>query len=393
MIKLVGGTFYKEKATKAKLLRFIDKAKTLSFGDESKKFEKAFAKWQGRKEAVFVNSGSSANLALIQALLNLGRLKKGDKIAFSTVTWSTNVMPIMTLGLVPIPMDVELETLNVSSQEVERVIKKHKVKAVFVTNLLGFSHDLTKIRSLCKKYKVILLEDNCESLGSIEKGTRLGNFGLASTFSFFVGHHMSTIEGGMICTDDRNLADALRVVRAHGWDRHLPKETQTYLRTKHNIDSFYGLYTFYDLGYNLRPTDINGFLGHTQLPFLPEIIARREKTFDLFAQVFDARPGLFMSLKRNHMDTLSAFAFPLICTSKVVKDRVIAACAGKIEIRPIVGGNMVLQPFFKKYFPQAHKMHPSPNATIIHALGLYLPIHPDMTAGEKQTILQTLLSV
>jgi CDP-6-deoxy-D-xylo-4-hexulose-3-dehydrase len=393
MIKLVGGTFYKEKATKAKLLRFIAKAKTLSFGEESKKFEKAFARWQGRKEAIFVNSGSSANLALIQALLNLGRLKRGDKVAFSAVTWSTNVMPLIKLGLIPVPMDIELDTLNVSSKEVEKAIRKHRVKAVFITNLLGFSHDLGNTRRVCKKHKVILLEDNCESLGSVEKGTRLGNFGLASTFSFFVGHHMSTIEGGMICTDDAELADALRMIRAHGWDRHLSAATQTALRTKHAIDSFYGLYTFYDLGYNFRPTDINGFLGNTQLPHLRDIIARREKTYALFEKAVLKQPQAFRPLARGHMDTLSAFAFPLVCTTKEVKDRVIAACAGKVEIRPIVGGNMILQPFFKKYFPQARKKHPAPNATTVHMLGLYLPIHPDMTADEKKTILQTLRSI
>ena len=393
MIKLVGGTFYKEKATKTKLLRFIDGAKTLSFGAESKKFEKAFAAWQGRKEAVFVNSGSSANLALIQALLNLGRLKKGDKVAFSAVTWSTNVMPLIKLGLVPVPMDIELETLNVSSKQVEKAIRTHKVKAVFITNLLGFSHDLTAIRRVCKKHKVILLEDNCESLGSVEKGTKLGNFGLASTFSFFVGHHLSTIEGGMICTDDAELADSLRMIRAHGWDRHLSASMQTKLRAKHAVDEFYGLYTFYDLGYNFRPTDISGFLGHTQLPNLRETVARREKTYALFEKAVLEQSQAFRPLNRRHMDTLSAFAFPLVCTTKQVKDKVIAACAGKIEIRPIVGGNMLLQPFFKKYFPKAHETHPSPNATTVHLLGLYLPIHPGMTAAEKKIILQTLLSV
>ncbi len=393
MIKLVGGTFYKEKDTKRKLLRFIEGAATLSFGKESKKFEKDFARWQGRKEAIFLNSGSSANLALIQAFLNLGRLKKGDKVAFSAVTWSTNVMPLITLGLIPVPMDVELDTLNVSSVEVEKTIRTHKVKAVFITNLLGFSHDLTRVRSMCKKQKVILLEDNCESLGSIEKGVLLGNFGLASTFSFFVGHHLSTIEGGMVCTDDTKLADALRMIRAHGWDRNLSKPVQSRLRAMHNVDSFCALYTFYDLGYNLRPTDISGFLGHIQLSHVREIVSRREKIFSLFEKVLKTRPNAFVQLRRDHMDTLSAFAFPLICTSMAVKNRVIAACAGKIEIRPIVGGNMTLQPFFKKYLPHTHRTYSSPNATIVHTRGLYLPIHPDMTAKEQKIIVQTLSSI
>jgi CDP-6-deoxy-D-xylo-4-hexulose-3-dehydrase len=393
MIRLVGGTFYKEQDTKRRLLKFIASAKQLSFGSECLAFEKKFASWQGSKDAVFFNSGSSANLALIQALLNLGRLQKGDKVAFSAVTWSTNVMPLMSSGLIPIPMDVSLDTLNVTSEEVARVIKAKKVKAVFITNLLGFSHDLENIRALCKKEKVLLLEDNCESLGSRHAGKKLGNFGVASTFSFFVGHHLSTIEGGMVCTGDKELAEALRMVRAHGWDRHLSKETQKRLRKKHGIDPFYSIYAFYDIGYNFRPSEINGFIGSLQIAHADEIVARREKTFATFAKALHGRPDAYLPFQSAHMDTLSAFAFPVLCTSRKVKDALIAACAGKIEIRPIVGGSMPHQPFFKKYYPNAHTSLSLKNATRIHELGLYLPIHPDMTAQDKKVIVDALSSV
>ncbi len=186
MIKLIKSTFYK-----------------------CELFEKNFAKWQKRKYCVFLNSGSSANLAIIQALLNLRKIKKGDKVGFSALTWSTNVMPLIQLGLQPIPIDIELETLNVSSELVGKIIKKHKIKMLFLTNLLGFCSDIDKIRSICDKSKVILIEDNCEALGTLYKGTKLGNYGLASTFSFYVGHHMSTIEGGAVCTDSERLANML----------------------------------------------------------------------------------------------------------------------------------------------------------------------------------------
>ena len=392
MIRLTAATFFNERETKKKLVRFITEAKQLSFGKECVAFEKAFAKWQGRREAVFVNSGSSANLALMQALVNVGELTRGDRVAFSAVTWSTNVMPLLSLGLVPVPMDVSLETLNVESDEVARVIKNHKVKAVFITNLLGFCHDLSRIRSLCKNDRVLLIEDNCESLGSVEGGRKLGNFGLAATCSFFVGHHLSTIEGGMICTDDRGLATALRIVRAHGWDRQLDERVQKNLRRQNRVDRFYGSYTFYDIGYNLRPMEINGFIGKVTLPYLKKSIARREKLFDSFQKTILARPDAYVPLKRSHMDTLSAFALPVICKNESVRRKLIAACEGKVEVRPIVGGDMTSQPFFKKYVPSARKKYPTPNASRIHRLGLYLPLRPDLTAKEKQVIRSTLAS-
>ena len=261
MIKLIKSTFYNEDKTKKELIKFIARAKQLSFGKECEKFEEKFAKYQERKYCVFVNSGSSANLALVQSLLNFGKIKKGDNVGFSSLTWSTNAMPLIQLGLNVVPIDVELETLNVSSKKLLDTIKKYSLKALFLTNLLGFCDDIDKIAEICQREKIILIEDNCESLGTVYKGKKLGNFGLASTFLFYVGHHMSTIEGGAICTNDKKLSDMLKLVRAHGWDRNLSLESQGKIRNKHKVNStFYSRYTFYDLGYNLRPTELNGFI-------------------------------------------------------------------------------------------------------------------------------------
>jgi len=392
MIRLIGGAFYKEKKTRKELARFIQTADRFSFSRECLKFEKDFAAWQGRKYAIFVNSGSSANLALFQALLNLGRLKRGDNVGFSAVTWSTNVMPLMNLGLTPIPIDIELSTLNIGSKEVEKAIKKHKIKALFITNLLGFSHDLGRIKKLCKKNNVLLLEDNCESLGSVEGGVKLGNFGLASTFSFYIGHHFSTLEGGMVTTDDKALADAMRLVRAHGWDRHLDEKQQKKLRSVHGIEDFHALFTFYDVAYNLRPCEIQGFLGNVQLRYADEIVRRRENTYKEFIRKASQSKGYGIP-RITHMDTISAFALPIVCSTREQKNKVIAACKGVVEIRPIVGGSMVAQPFFKKYYPKAPKEFPCPNAARVHAHGLYMPIHPDMTAKEKSIITELLSSL
>src|SRR3989338_4500365 len=277
MIKLTKYSFHNEAETKRALIDFIQNADVLSMGREVQKFEESFVQKQGRTYAVFVNSGSSANLVLFQALLNLGRLKKGARVGFSALTWSTNVMPIIQLGMVPVPIDCELDTLNVSSEILRRHIKD--LDCFFITNALWLSSDIDRIEALWKEEGVVLLEDNCESLGSKAYGKLLGNFSLASTFSFFVGHHLSTIEGGMICTDDEKLYHMLTMVRAHGWDRNLPRDAQKAIRTTYKIDDFFSKYTFYHLGYNARPTEISGFLGVSQLGFLGEIVKRRERNF------------------------------------------------------------------------------------------------------------------
>lgn len=386
MIYLIKSTFYKEEKTKRLLKDFISKASRLSFGSECLRFEGKFSKYQGRKHCIFVNSGSSANLALIQALLNTGKLKRGDKVAFSALTWSTNIMPVIQLGLIPVPIDIELDTLNVSSKTLINTIEKNKIKAFFLTNLLGFCDDIDEILAICRKKKIILIEDNCESLGTIYKGKRLGNFGIASTFSFYVGHHMSTIEGGAICTDDDSLAEELRIVRAHGWDRNLSIKGQNKMRNKFKVNStFYSRYTFYDLGYNLRPTEINGFIGNSQIIYLDEIVEKRNKNFLKLAKSIYGKTKNYYPIRYEHIDYLSNFAFPIICRSVAIRDKLVDVCDNKVEIRPIVGGDMTRQPFFLKYVKNKWE---NPNARLIHEQGLYFGNNPELTDGEIQFLIK-----
>jgi len=391
MIKLIKSTFHNEKQTKKELQSFIGSAEILSFGPECQQFERRFAKWQGRKHCVFLNSGSSANLAIIQSLLNLGKIKPGDFVGFSALTWSTNVMPLIELGLKAVPIDVDLDTLNVSSHQLEKVLEQHPLKMLFITNLLGFCDDLEKIRKICKERKIILIEDNCESLGSEYQGEKLGNFGLASSFSFYVGHHMSTIEGGAVCTDSEQLASMLRVVRAHGWDRNLSEKGQLKLRSKHKVNStFYSRYTFYDLGYNLRPTEINGFIGNTQIQYLDEIVEKRKNNFFRMAPPIYEQTDKYYPVRYDHLDLLSNFAVPVICKSTAIRDELVEKCDGKVEIRPIVGGDMLLQPFFQKHLkPSAVQ---DSNARVIHTQGLYFGNNPELTDREMDEIVHIFTS-
>lgn len=373
MIKLIKSTFYHEAWTKLRLMWFILWAKQLSFGEKCQQFEKEFSKWQERDDAVMVNSGSSANLAVVQALLNLGRLKQGDRVGFSALGWSTTVMPLIELGLQPIPIDVSIDSLNITSVPKD-------IKCLFITHLLGMCDPkLEKIMSECEKQEIIVIEDNCESMGSEYKGEKLGNFGLASTFSFYVGHHMSTIEGGMVCTDDKELARELRIVRAHGWDRNLDARTQRRIRKQKGVEtSFYSRYTFYSLGYNLRPTEIAGFLGLLQLPYIENIVDKRSSIY----RTITAKVHKYHIPNPKWMDRFSAFSLPVICKNLKERDELVKRCDGKIEVRPIVGGDLTTQPF---YGGKGMKI-----AKRIHDTGLYIGINPDMTKKDIKTIIGVL---
>jgi CDP-6-deoxy-D-xylo-4-hexulose-3-dehydrase len=295
-------------------------------------------------------------------------------------------MPLIQLGLKVVPIDIEIDTLNVSSNKLQKILQKKKIKMLFLTNLLGFCDDIDVIRKICKEEKIILIEDNCESLGTIYKGKKLGNYGLASTFSFYVGHHMSTIEGGAICTDDEEIANMLCLVRAHGWDRNLAEKTQKEIRHRHNVNSsFYSRYTFYDLGYNLRPTELNGFIGNTQVPYLNEIIQKRQDTFLEIAKKIYSQTDRFYPIRYSHIDLVSNFAFPVVCKSKEIRDELVEMCIGKLELRPIVGGDMTKQPFFDKY--EKGPFVKNSNAGLVHQQGLYFGNNPELTDEEKKKII------
>lgn len=382
MIKLIKSSFYNEKETKAALADFVLNTDIFSMNSQCAAFEAAFAKKQQRKYAVYVSNGSVANLLLIQSLLNSGKLQRGDKVGFSALTWPTNVMPLIQLGLNPVALDCDLATLNVSPETLEAHLAD--ISCLFLTNVLGFCDDLQQIRQLCDANDVLLIEDNCESLGSQQGDTLLGNYGLASTFSLFIGHHLSTIEGGMVCTDDDELYEQLVISRAHGWDRNLSPDTQKRLRARHEIDDFYAKYTFYDIASNFRPSEINGFIGNIQIKYWDEIVSRRVDNFARFSEALHSNDN-FYHYDLEHMSVISNFSMPVICKTpelaRQYRDRFIAA---DVEIRPVIAGNMTKQPFYVKYVPG--DTTPLPNSDLVHANGFYFGNNPEMTDSEINTL-------
>lgn len=376
--------FLNEHETRKALADFIMKSDRLSMDVECRKFEQKFSEYQGSREGVLFNSGGSANLAMLQSLKNLGRLKDGDRIGFSALTWSTNTMPIIQMGLIPVAIDCSINSLNVMSENLEDRLKDINLEALFLTNVLGFTGDIDRIKVICEEREIILIEDNCESLGTTLPSGRAGTFGLGASFSFFVAHHMSTIEGGMVCTDDPEFSEMLRIVRANGWDRNLNAQQQHKWRKKFNVDSeFQAKYTFYDLGFNLRPTEITGFLGQYQMQFLDDNIKCRESNFLRLEKLLKMNPD-FVNFQHQHIETLSTFAFPVVCKTPELRDRYVSRFAGAgIEIRPMIAGNMQRQPFYKKYVKECYEL---PGTDFLHGNGFYCGNYPELTETDLEVI-------
>jgi CDP-6-deoxy-D-xylo-4-hexulose-3-dehydrase len=314
----------------------------------------------------------------------LGKFSDGDQIGFSALTWSTNVMPIIQMGLVPVAIDCNISTLNIMSDNLIERLSQTNIKGLFLTNVLGFTGDLLKIKEICDENNIILIEDNCESLGTVYQGGKTGSFGLGASFSFFVAHHMSTIEGGMVCTDDEDYAEMLRIVRANGWDRNLTAKQQYKWRNRFDITSeLDAKYTFYDLGFNLRPTEITGFLGQYQMQFLEESIKIREQNYLALEDIVSHNEDLVV-LDHNQITTLSAFAFPIVCRSKELRQHYLSNFAGAgIEIRPMIAGNIQKQPFYKKY---AREYFDLPGADFLHDCSFYCGNYPELSRTDLETI-------
>ena len=227
------------------------------------RFENNFSKYISKKYSVMVNSGSSANLLALSSLFYKKKnpLKRGDEVLVTGVSWSTTYAPLQQLGLKLKLIDINLKNFNVDEDLLEKAITKN-TKLIVVVNLLGIPCDLNRIKKLCDKKKIYLFEDNCESMGAKIGKKKAGSYGELSSHSFFFSHHMCTMEGGMISTDDYELFCVLKSLRAHGWSRDLPKNNPL-LKSKKN--DFYEQYKFILPGYNVRPGELHGAIGNIQL--------------------------------------------------------------------------------------------------------------------------------
>ena len=280
MIKLVNDTIDNKDIDS--LIEWLKTYPRLTKGQLTLDLEKKWSNWLEVDYSIFCNSGSSANLLMLWALIEAKRITRDSKVVVPSVAWATDLAPVIQLGMTPILCDSNLEDLSVDINHLEKIFKETKPEVLLLVSVLGLVPDMKKISELCKKYNVILLEDTCESMGSKYGDKKLGTFGLMSSFSTYFGHHMSTIEGGFVSTDDEELYEVLKSIRSHGWDRDSSSKYSKQLREKWNTSDFDALYTFYHSGFNLRSTDLQAFIGLGQIDKLDNICKKRNKNFKTY---------------------------------------------------------------------------------------------------------------
>ena len=345
------------------LCEWILNGNRLTKGAETVLFEDLFRNYTGSRYAVFVNSGSSANL-LMASVLKTILPKKNLKVVAPAVSWVTTVTPFMQLGYEVFLCDADPISLGLDLNELERIFETHRPDAVIPVHVLGHVSDPKRLQDLCRAYDVIVLEDACEALGTTVGGQHAGTFGSISSFSFYYGHHMSTIEGGMLCTDDRSVYEIALSQRSHGWSRDLPIQRQRDLAEEYGIDSFRNLYTFYNSGFNLRATDLQAKLGQAQIRRLPEFVRARESNYHEYASLLTN-----YWKQSSEADQISSFAYGTLVENPLELSEALKAVG--CESRPLICGNVGLHPFWMKERGQFDGRV----ANAVHYHGIYFPNH------------------
>ena len=366
--------------------RLVDWLKTyprLTKGEVTLEFEKKYSEWLGRKYSVFCNSGSSANLLMLSALQQGGYLTN-NKVVVPSVAWATDLAPVMQLGLEPILCDSNKRDLSVDLKHLEKIFEEQLPSVLLFVSVLGLVPEMDKLVNLCKQYDVILLEDTCESMGCEFRDQKLGTFGRMSSFSTYFGHHISTIEGGIISTDDFELYELLKSIRSHGWDRDSSTETQIKLQQDWDVSEFNSLYTFYYEGFNMRSTDLQAYIGLNQIDKLHRWGLNREDNLYKYLELIDDsqwKPTVDLN------DFNSNFAYPIIHPNR---DEIVEGLQkANVEVRPMICGSMGTQPFYIKKYGRLEL----PIVTEIDRHGFYVPNNPHLEYSEIEYICETINSL
>jgi CDP-6-deoxy-D-xylo-4-hexulose-3-dehydrase len=360
-----------------------------TMGEGVKQFEENFAKFVNSKYAVMVNSGSSANLLAVGALFYTKnpKLKRGDEVIVPAVSWSTTYYPLYQYGLKLKFVDVDLETLNFDLVQLEKAVTDN-TKMILAVNLLGNPNDFDAINKIINGRDILLMEDNCESMGAEYKGKQTGTFGIVGTYSTFYSHHMATMEGGIVVTDDEELYHVLICIRAHGWTRHLPKENKV---SNKSDDWFEESFRFILPGYNFRPVEMSGAIGIEQLKKLPSFLEKRRENAVLFNSLFANHKDFYI---QKDIDNSSWFGFSFIIKPESTLKRgdiVKKLESNGIDCRPIVTGdftkNEVLRFFDYEIFGEMK------NAQYLDKNGFFVGNHQVTLTEEIKHLYDVLSSI
>jgi len=346
------------------LSEFILNSEKLTQGPVVKEFEDAWSKWQGCEYSVFVNSGSSANLLLVRALAD-----RGHNWICQSSTWITNVSPVIQNNLNLLLCDISLDNFGPRLDSLEQMFKENRDCVLFLTHFIGFPAISDALLDLCLKYNVTLVEDCCESHGATFGEKKIGNFGVASSFSFYYGHHMTTIEGGMICTDDEELYHQFLLLRSHGMLRELPADKQD----QYVVDGVDPKFTFLRDGYNVRSCEINAKLGIMQIPRMNQNIEIRNGNYREFVSGLDDAKYYC----NFDDDGISSFCLPIITKTGNISEVKKLLDSEGIEHRPFIGGNLYKHPPFNDRVVDHFEL----NSEYINSNCVYVGNHQDITLG------------
>lgn len=357
-----------------------------TMGSKVAQFEKDFANYVGSKYAVMTSSGSTANLIATAALFYTKnpKLKKGDEVIVPAVSWSTTYYPLHQYGLKLKFVDIDVNTLNYDLEALMDAISE-KTKMIMCVNLLGNPNDFDKIKEIIGSKDIVLLEDNCESMGALYNGKQAGTFGIMGTFSTFYSHHMATMEGGFVVTDDEELYHILLSLRAHGWTRNLPKDN---LVSPKSDNWFEESFKFVLPGYNVRPVEMSGAIGIEQLKKLPKFLDNRRKNAELFKEFFTNHKD-FIIQKEIGSSSWFGFSFIIKPESKLKRIEVLKKLEENgIEYRPIVTGDFTQNPVIKYFDYEIYGE--LKNAKLLHNNGFFVGNH-QVDISEELKLLKDVL--
>lgn len=359
-----------------------------TMGPRVAEFEALFAQYTGSRYCVMCNSGSSANLLMVAALRyrKYNPLMPGDEVIVPAVSWSTTYHPLQQYGLRLKFVDIDRETLNYNLDALAAAVSE-RTRAIMVVNLLGNPNDFGRIAQITAGRDIVVIEDNCESMGATFEGRQAGTFGVMGSFSAFFSHHISTMEGGMVVTDDEELYHLMLCIRAHGWTRNLPKVN--HVSGTKSEDAFVESFRFMLPGYNLRPLEMSGAIGTTQIEKLPAMIKERRANAARFIELVARYP--FITPQRE-IGSSSWFGFSLLVGDGVERRRVVDALnAHHVDVRPIVAGNFAKNECLKWFDYSIHGA--LPNAEEIDACGLFVGNHHYNLGEEFEALRAALDSV
>lgn len=358
----------------------------LSQGPEVATFEHEWAEWLGVRHAVFVNSGSSANLLAYAALLTRGR-GRDWLVAAPAIAWPTTISPIIQYGLPVVLIDGDA-SWGMDPSGLERLCLQTPPSIVIVVDVLGVPADWDRLLALKDRYGFALIADDCGAHGSLWRGKKCGSFTDLSTFSFFVGHAMTTIEGGMVCTNDDSLNRQLRMLRAHGWTSDLDEvDREAILNSQSHRDPFRDKFTFFTTGMNLRNTELAAFLGRRQLRRLDAAVAARAVNYQLYAAKLTGRKGLFYPCAAHGVPSSIGFGFGTNERDAVSK----RLTAAGVEHRAVGGGDMGRQPFMRNYARFLNPEEVRVTARLVHDAAIQVPCHPGLTEQDIDRVCAAIL--